>query len=172
MQNTVDSSKVIFLDVDGVLNDAATEDRTPDGFIGLSDAMISNLERIVKQTNAKVVLVSTWKSELDALEQNRTPDGEYLDKHLKEHGIMISDKTIDRVSDRGNGIVTWLKTHPEVKSWIVLDDDVFFDYHHLGIMPHLIRTRYCYGGLTYELADQAIAKLNDTGSQCAAQFFC
>ena len=157
----LDNSKVIFLDVDGVINDAVTEDRTPDGFIGLCTAMIVNLARVVEKTDAKIVLVSTWKSEWDELEENRTPDGAYLDKRLKEHDIVISDKTADRVSDRGNGIVTWLKNHPEVKNWIVLDDDVFFDYAHLGIMPHLIRTRFCYGGLTAELADQAIAKLNE-----------
>ena len=165
-------SKVIFLDVDGVLNDGATEDRTPDGFIGLSDAMITNLERIVKETDAKVVLVSTWKSEWDQFPENRTPDGQYLDARLAQHNIVISDKTTDRVSNRGFGINRWLHAHPEVERWIVLDDDIFVDYACMGIMPHLIRTRYCYGGLTYELADQAIAKLNDTGSQCAAQFFC
>ena len=160
----MDESKVIFLDVDGVLNDAATEDRTPNGFVGLSDTMISNLERVVKNTDAKVVLVSTWKSEWDKLPENRMPDGEYLNRRLKEHNIVIADKTVDRVSNRGFGINCWLSEHPEAKHWIVLDDDVFVDYAHMGIMPHLIRTRYYCGGLTSELADQAIAKLNNIDS--------
>lgn len=152
-------SKVIFLDVDGVLNDVATEDRTPDHFVGLSDVMIANLAHIVKETNAKVVLVSTWKSEWDQEPSNRTVDGQYLDTRLSEHGITISDKTTDYISDRGNGIASWLKDHPEVEQWVVLDDDVFFDYAECGIMPHLIRTFYYCGGLTAELADQAIKKL-------------
>lgn len=153
-------SKVIFLDVDGVLNDGTTEDRTPDGFVGLNDAMISNLERIVKETDAKIVLVSTWKSEWDEFPQNRTADGQYLDARLTEHNVIISDKTVDRVSNRGYGIQNWLAKHPEVEKWIVLDDDVFVDYAECGVMPNLVRTRYCYGGLTSNLADQAIAKLN------------
>lgn len=153
-------SKVIFLDVDGVLNDGATEDRTPDGFVGLNDAMISNLKRIVKETNAKIVLVSTWKSEWDEFPQNRSVDGQYLDTRLTEHNIIISDKTVDRVSNRGYGIQNWLAKHPEVERWIVLDDDVFVDYAECGVMPNLVRTRYYYGGLTSDLADQAIAKLN------------
>ena len=161
-------SKVIFLDVDGVLNDGATEDRTPDGFIGLSEAMIGNLASIIKATNAKVVLVSTWKSEWDELPENRTPDGAYLDKRLAQQGIVISDKTIDRVSNRGHGIVNWLAQHQEVTRWVVLDDDVFFDYEDCGIMPHLVRTRYCYGGLTAALANKAIAQLNDTGGVIVA----
>lgn len=153
-------SKVIFLDIDGVLNDGTTEDRTPDGFVGLNDAMISNLERIVKETDAKIVLVSTWKSEWDAFPQNRSVDGQYLDTRLTEHNIIISDKTVDRVSNRGYGIQNWLAKHPEVERWIVLDDDVFVDYAECGVVPNLVRTRYYYGGLTSDLADQAIAKLN------------
>jgi len=161
----MNETKVIFLDIDGVLNDVATEDRTPDGFVGLNDLMISNLERIVKETDAKIVLVSTWKVEWDKILSNRTTDGEYLDARLADHNIVISDKTEDSVLNRGHGIVNWLSQHPEVERWVVLDDDVFYDYHTCGIMPHLINTHYHCGGLTEGLANEAISHLNNTGGE-------
>ena len=154
------NNKIIFLDVDGVLNDRFTEDRSPDGFIGLNHCMIDNLKSIVDQTGASVVLVSTWKSEWEKDIDRCSDDGAYLDKTLRMHGITIEDKTVDKVSNRGHGIAKYLEEHPEITKWIVLDDDVFYDYEPLGIMPHLVRTRYGFGGLTTKLAKEAIIKLN------------
>lgn len=153
-------NKVIFLDVDGVLNDRFTEDRTPDGFIGLNHSMIDHLKAIVDQTGASVILVSTWKDEWDVNPDERSNDGEYLHDMLLGHGIRIFDKTQDNTSDRGHGIVRYLQSHPEIQKWIVLDDEVFFDYEECGIMDHLVKTRYGFGGLTNQLAKEAILKLN------------
>lgn len=153
-------SKVIFLDVDGVLNDSFTEDRAPGGYIGLNDSMIENLAKIIKETDAKVVLVSTWKVEWDKDPAKRSQDGEYLDQKLKEHGIEIFDKTKDRVSNRGQGIIEWLNDHTDVESFVVLDDDVFADYYTYNIMPHLAQTRFYRGGLIEEIAEQSIRMLN------------
>lgn len=157
----MNQSKVIFLDVDGVLNDAATSDRAPGGFIGLSPGMIGNLKKIVDATSARIVLVSTWKSEWSADPAERTKDGEYLHHSLESVGLHIEDKTEDKIVDRGTGIVNWLSAHPEVKHWIVLDDDVFGDYLECGVMKHLVHTRYMYGGLTADMANIAIRLLND-----------
>ena len=153
-------NKVIFLDVDGVLNDRFTEDRSPDGFIGLNHTMVDHLKAIVDQTGASVVLTSTWKEEWDVDPNNRSKDGEYLHDTLLRHGIKIVDKTVDNTADRGHGIVRYLEAHPKIEKWVVLDDDVFHDFKECGIMNHLVRTRYGFGGLTYELAKQAIFKLN------------
>ena len=38
--------KVIFLDIDGVLNDAYTDAKSPNGFIGLDDNKIECLKEI------------------------------------------------------------------------------------------------------------------------------
>lgn len=152
-------SKVIFLDVDGVLNDMATEEHAPYGFIGLSNVMIANLKRIVDATDAKIVLTSTWKNEWSPNPEERDKDGEYLHNKLLSQGLIISDKTIDKISDRGQGIRRYLEAHPEVKQWIVLDDDVFPDYEECGIRPHMIKTSFYVGGLTEKLADLAIKKM-------------
>ena len=156
---------VIFLDVDGVLNDRSTEDRTPCGFIGLEDSMIANLARIVEETEAEIVLTSTWKSEWEPHMKDCEPDGAYLSKRLKKHGLRIVDKTEDHISDRGAGIKKYLDTHPSIDNWVVLDDDVFRDYIKCGVMPHLVHTSYYCGGLTAELADRAISILEGGASE-------
>lgn len=156
---------VIFLDVDGVLNDRSTEDRTPCGFIGLEDSMIVNLARIVEVTGAEIVLTSTWKSEWSKLLKDCEPDGAYLSRRLKKHGLCILDKTEDHVEDRGTGIRKYLDAYPNIENWVVLDDDVFRDYIKCGVMPHLVHTSYYCGGLTAELADRAISILEGGASE-------
>ena len=154
------NNKVIFLDVDGVLNDRFTEEKSPDGFIGVNHSMIDHLKTVVDQTGAAVVLTSTWKDEWSTNPDERSYDEAYLHKTLQSHGVHIADKTQDNTSDRGHGIVRYLESHPEIEKWVVIDDDVFFDFEECGIMDHLVRTRYGFGGLTNELAKQAILKLN------------
>lgn len=153
--------KIIFLDVDGVLNDAHTPDRAPGGYIGINSGMVAQLKRIIDCTDAKVVLVSTWKSEWDKNPENiKSADGKYLAECMRNAGIEIMDKTEDHISNRGEGIAKYLSTKTNVESWIVLDDDMFADYQKYGITPHLVRTSFGYGGLTQKHADQAIDKLN------------
>ena len=152
--------KIIFLDVDGVLNDAFTKDRAPGGFIGLNHSMVSQLKRIIDATGAIVVLTSTWKDDWDPAGHDSTPDGKYLENVLKEHGITIADKTNDHISNRGEGISNYLASHTDVEAWIALDDDIFADYEKYGIMPHLIKTSFGYGGLSQAFANEAIYRLN------------
>lgn len=52
--------KIIFLDVDGVLNCRTTEDVFC-GSVGIEDEKVSLLKQIVDSTKAVIVLVSSWK---------------------------------------------------------------------------------------------------------------
>ena len=143
--------RVIFLDVDGVLNYVYCEARAPCGCLGIEDAPLAVLRKIVDRTGAKIVLTSTWKMEWSKNPELRSADGEYLDQKIKQAGMEIYDKTQDNIYDRGMGIQTWLSRHPEVTNWIVLDDNVFNDYRCSGIMPHLIQTSFVDGGLKHEM---------------------
>lgn len=154
------SLKAIFLDVDGVLNDAHTPDRAPGGFIGIDDGMVTQLKRIIDHTQAVVILTSTWKSEWEKNREESTVDGKYLEDCLLKHEISILDKTTDHISNRGEGISNYLKDHPEIDNWVVLDDDIFYDYEKYGIMPHLVKTSFGYGGLSQAFANEAIYRLN------------
>ena len=55
---------VIFLDVDGVLNNAYTTDRIK-GYIGIDDNKVRLLKQIVDYFDAKIILSSTWRYDID-----------------------------------------------------------------------------------------------------------
>lgn len=139
--------KVIFLDVDGVLNEAGSKSRSPHGFIGVDDDKVDVLKQIVDATGAAIVLSSTWKRGWSANSDEIDNDALYLDKKLARHGLRIIDKTIDDTWNRGFGIKAWLDTHA-VEAWLVLDDDKFEDFEREGIMPHFVQTSFLHGGLT------------------------
>lgn len=151
--------KVIFLDIDGVLNDAATDEYTPAKFMGIDDYKVKFLRQIVDATGASIVLTSTWKTEWSKNEEFLSVDGAYLNSKLAEESLHILDKTTDKILDRGAGIMRWLNDHPEVKSWVVIDDDIFTDYKEYDVLPHLVKTSF-YFGLTQEHASQCIKILN------------
>ena len=158
------SKRVIFLDIDGVLNDAATDEYTPAGFMGIDGYKVKLLHRIVEATDASIVLTSTWKTEWSKYEELLAKDGAYLNIMLAEEGLQILDKTTDQVIDRGAGISRWLNEHPDIESWAVVDDEVFPDFKEHDILPHLVKTNF-YLGLTQENVEQCIKILNDGGSE-------
>ena len=150
---------IIFLDIDGVLNCGGTEDLAPSGCIGVEDMMIRNLKKIVDDTGAKIVLTSTWKSEWSKGADYKSEDFNYLENRLREFNITIFDKTNDHISNRGEGIKKYLRTHPEITNWVVIDDFIFDDYDD-KISKHFIHTDQCYG-LTFKRALEAIESLNN-----------
>lgn len=152
--------KVVFLDIDGVLNFYDSEAKAPGGYVGIAEKCVKNLRRIIEATNAYIVLVSTWKDEWNKEEELCTPMGVYLNKKLKRHGLHVIDKTTDKTYNRGEGIDNWLKRHDNTESWIVLDDDIFSDYEKYNIMPHLVKTNYYIAGLEDKHVEKAIQLLN------------
>ena len=52
--------KVIFLDIDGVLNCSTTKDLC-EFYTGIEDKKVAILKQIVDATDAKIVLISTWR---------------------------------------------------------------------------------------------------------------
>lgn len=159
--------KVVFLDIDGVLNCAGSESRAPSGVIGIDSSKVKRLKRVVENTNAVIVLTSTWKKEWSHAESERSPDGNYMVKKLSREGLHILDKTDDHVVNRGRGIHDWIEKHGNVDSWIAIDDDVFADYEKYGVMPHLVKTNFDTYGLTDDHVEQCISILNGVGSDTA-----
>ena len=150
--------KVIFLDVDGVLNCKGTEARCGH-YLGIDDNKVQRLRRIVEATGAKIVLVSTWK---DGCEHKEDQDAlaNYLDRKLRATGLRILDKTEDKDHDRGAGILHWMDGHP-VESFVILDD-CLFDYRETGILPYRVETTEDAddGGRREEHVQRAIEILN------------
>ena len=162
--------KVIFLDIDGVLNDKYCRARAPSGCKGAVDAKLKLLREIVRQTDARLVLISSWKKYWER-EETTDPDMLYRMRKLKRFGLSIYDKTEESFwANRGEGIHVWLSANEDVTAWVVLDDETFPDYEKYGIDKHLVKTKFFYekdAGLQEEHAEQAIAILNSCETEIA-----
>lgn len=120
--------RIIFLDVDGVLNCRDTRERFQ-GVIGIEPARVKLLARIVAATGAEIVLSSSWRStESHLTEVNRA---------LYVEGLSVLDVTPrfmpalralgwDRAKQmrylRAPEIIAWWFAH-RVTSFVALDDD-------------------------------------------------
>ena len=105
--------KIIFLDVDGVLN--SYKDRF--SYILETDYHLELLQRLVEQTGAKLVLSSSWRL------------GERIDDTLATRLKDFNMKTIGSTpclidSCRGDEIREWMdKCKEEIESFVILDDE-------------------------------------------------
>ena len=151
--------KVIFLDVDGVLNEESSHSRCC-GYRGIDDSKVVNLAQIVRATEAKIVLISTWKD--DWRRTDKTRQGmlaNYLENKLKKQRLVVWDKTesVDKESgfhlSRGEGILQYLAAH-KVERYVILDD-FQFDYDGCGLTDNYVKTDNYGGGLTEMLARKA-----------------
>jgi hypothetical protein len=136
--------RVIFLDIDGVLNSVDWMMRGgseiinyEDGGTQLDPKAVTLLESIVKNSGAKVVISSTWR---------RMYGYEQVAVFLRRHGFtgeVIGETPYfyEPGKVRGDEIQAWLDEHPEVKYFAILDDDS--DMAHL--MGRLVHTKYPHG---------------------------
>ena len=169
------STKVIFLDIDGVLNDnhsksvcTSIEDRKE--ITGIDSSKVKRLSKIVAGTGAILVLTSSWKIGWERFKkENEWSHARYMDNKLKKHGLRIYDCTKERnLADRGTGIKAWLAANfapTEQVDWIVLDDETFGDYDLYRVYDHLIKTDPEVG-LTDEDVEKAIKMLKGDNDGC------
>lgn len=147
--------KIIFLDVDGVLNNIHSTERCR-GFIGIEDSKVEILKEIVNKTCAKIVLSSTWKYGWEKNINDCDGHGTYLNSKLAYSGLKAIDKTKD-LSDRGEEILEWVNRN-NITEYIVIDDEIFKDFEELGIVNRLVKTTFYGkdGGLQQEHIAKAI----------------
>ena len=180
--------RVVFLDIDGVLNSEAylrkleeqhrqlghtdptrpKRDTTCDCFKlyhQIDRDAIVRLNRLVATTKAKIVISSSWRKLFDAPELHRI---------LGEHGLVaeIIGETPDGANDpemretygdidrifRGHEIDLWLSKHPEVDRFVILDDDSDMEMHN----NRLVQTD-CEEGLLDEHVELAIRMMSWDG---------
>jgi HAD domain in Swiss Army Knife RNA repair proteins len=103
--------KVIFLDIDGVLN--CTKTPNPRDFPYIVDKrLLARLQKLLDRTGAKVVLASSWRCD---------PVGLFAAKHW---GVPFMDVCPDMPkSPRRTEVLTWLARHPKVTRYAVIDDE-------------------------------------------------
>ena len=131
--------KVIFLDIDGVVNCYDTKERAPSKVVGVEQRLITHIKEIVDATGAKLVLSSTWRKDwafdlLDGI------DWRYLRDEFAKQDLYFMDYTPSRRdSHRGEEIKEWLEsTEYDVESYVVIDDEMFdiWDLHD----GHMVQT--------------------------------
>ena len=162
--------KIIFLDIDGVLN-VIQEGHDKYGAI-FHKHFVDNLRNLVNSTGAKIVISSTWRqsglSVMQDMWKDRNYPGEIIDITpdcftIVNEGICEFYDTVDR----GHEIQYWLDRHPEVTHYVILDDDNdMLDSQRQNFVRtannkhHTDFVDIGYG-LTKECAEQAIDILNE-----------
>lgn len=134
--------KILFLDMDGVLNSEQSFHLNHEARMAHREArgegvefakqfcwplghiyepLVERLNKIVEHTGCLIVLSSTWRKQCTV---------EELRGWLGQKGFLYPTKLIDRtgVDDRGirgKEIQEWLDQHPEVTTYAILDDDSY-----------------------------------------------
>lgn len=144
------SIKVIFFDVDGVLNYCGTA--------LIDDECLAQLKYIVAQTGANTVISSSWKEAFTKYDIYSDKDREMVTRLLKDPELKCLGWTpdIDEVN-RENEVEEWLLEYDEseIESFVIIDDlDYDFDEKFPG---HFVKTAGYWGkGLTEHHAQNAI----------------
>lgn len=153
----------IFLDVDGVLNHETYTKKCYNrnghkGFgmyyMPFDPKCLKRLAKIVRKTNAIVVLSSTWRLDKTHIA--------VLNARLAEYGVRIENFTKNMNMIRGLEIKTWLKDNNfnwNTDNFIVIDDEIEDIITHID-EKFVIKTNFNYG-LRWEDMKDAIIRLSN-----------
>ena len=168
--------KVIFLDFDGVLNSscyaarlikAGKPTQDENGHELFDPAAIKRFNRIVDQTEAKVVISSSWRylglTTMKEIWQERGLHGQIIgmtslyavDELIIEHGLEWLTNGAEVGSPRAVEIEVWLQEHNNLDQYVILDDLPMS----AALLPHFVQINPIYG-LSDPQATKAIEILN------------
>ena len=111
--------KIIFLDIDGVLNNSKTD---LDEFI--DEALFQRILDLIYTTQAKVVMSSNWRCYPDAIMKFKN--------HPLVNDYFLYDILPAHEEDKGKALREYLKKHEEITNYVVIDDEEnkLFDKRH------------------------------------------
>ena len=148
--------KIIFLDVDGVLNSSEWNRKHPDkienGFL-IDEAKVTLLGELSRKTNAKIVLHSGWRFWFDSKFRPNRKESEHFNNLLEKENISFYDFTPDFSTEeirrtkefsliKAEEILFWFKEHREISGWVVIDD---LDLHNSIVSAHQVKPDSEYG---------------------------
>ena len=148
--------RVIFLDIDGVLNNIKTKENFR-GYIGIDEKNLQALKSFIDESNkedeTKIVLSSSWRLGLDKNGDSIPFHYKYLIQRLASVGLSIYDETPETDKGtfyRGFEIKSWVATHKDlnITGILVLDDICFSDFKTHGITKQFVQTSDYKGGFT------------------------
>lgn len=173
--------KVIFLDIDGVLNSARSfianhprdnksHWKTVDerNIATIDPIAVKMINEIAFRCNAEIVVSSTHRKwfylSSGNMQLGPVVDLPSLIDYM--HNIGIEKDVIDATPVlsgegrcRGDEIALWLSKHPEVNNYVIIDDDC--DMTQEQVEYHFVRTDN-YNGLMFENFEKAILILGQT----------
>jgi len=116
----IQPTKILFLDVDGVINTYRAILSGLEGFDPVSCALVNN---ICELSQAKIVICSSWREDRTRTEFIKILDGCGISSvHL--HGDWATPVLREA---RGLEVRAWLESHPEVLRHAILDDGIGFE---------------------------------------------
>ena len=163
-------NKVIFLDIDGVLNTnrwyTQMETNTPQDKYGYAfdPKAVTNLKRIVAETGADIVISSSWKcmglSQMEDMWEDRNLPGKIIGitpNSISDEMLLNADiDSIELFHIRGEEIKEWLtKYGKQVSNYAIIDD---MDNMLPEQQSHFVKTNPEVG-ITAEDADKIITIL-------------
>jgi hypothetical protein len=137
---------IIFLDIDGVMNsnNHLVESKAHE-YLEFDPICVESLKKILKETNAKIVISSTWRIKRSLEELKRIFS-------IYDISNYIIGVTPNLWKERGHEIQEYIDIHKNIiKKFVIIDDDS--DMEHL--MPYLVKINYL-NGLTNEEAERVI----------------
>ena len=140
--------KVIFLDIDGVLNSVQSsigEGGKSYDYEGLSRTGVGLLEKLCELTGAKIVVSSTWRSD-----GHEAIAGAFAVCGWRS---IIMSKTVVGTTPhlskaRGHEIQNWLESTPSASNYVIIDDDS--DMLETQ-MDHFVKTDNVLGFTLYDM---------------------
>lgn len=156
--------KVIFLDIDGVL---VTRNSIKYQYLNFPDETnirfskkaVKNLNKLIRLTGAKIVISSTWRL-FHSLEKLQNIFEEQKIKGKIISTTSVEKATIEEDIPRGQKIADWLEQNPEVKQYVIIDDDIQADC--IQFHPfNCVETSYKRGFSPEDRFNEALAILNE-----------
>lgn len=157
-------TKVLFLDIDGVVNSSLDFAHPPKGqkapYIIVPDK-VKLITEVVDKTGSRIVLSSTWRnipSAVDFIEVAFPDISSRYHPDWKTIRGQVDSPAHEWRASRGHEIKEWLSRHPEVTRYAIVDDDAE------DIRPiyplNLVQTTW-FKGIQPEHAKRLIGLLND-----------
>lgn len=130
--------KVIYLDIDGVMNSAEFDrlicNYRHGGIYNIFDQRAClRLMNLIDETGAYVILSSSWR-----IDENSRKE---VDIQLRPYRIKVVGYTGQERGQRGDQIAAHLAAHPEITEYVVFDDDDDMD----AVRSHFVKTTFEHG---------------------------
>ncbi len=115
------NQKILFLDIDGVLNSKIYYKyiyKPEEGHSRFDPYCVVLIKRLVEEFSLQIVITSTWRNGVvDRLRKELEESNLILHLHPDWHTPIL------RPVNRGKEIQLWLDSHPEIEDYLIIDDN-------------------------------------------------